>query len=41
MAKDAIIMRRSVTEEGISGDALIPVMNIPHRKAGLEMFPNR
>jgi hypothetical protein len=40
MAKDAIIMSRSVTEEqGIRGDAFIPSVHLAHRETGLEMFP--
>jgi hypothetical protein len=41
MTKDAIIMSRSVTEEGVSRNTFIPAMDVVGREAGLAMFLHR
>jgi hypothetical protein len=41
MTKDAIIMSRSVTEEGVSRHAVTPLVDIVGRETGLEVFSHR
>jgi hypothetical protein len=41
MPKDAIIMSRSVTKEGVSCNTFIPAMDIVGRETGLEVFLHR
>ncbi len=39
MAKDAIIVGRSVTEEGVGGNVLIPTVDVVGRKTRAEVLP--